>query len=107
MTHQMAVVLTTVANEVSAAEMGEVLIREKLAACIQEVTINSRYRWKGSMQCDREILLLIKTASDRVAETVAAIRKQHQYDLPEIVVLPVSAGLADYIAWVHAETRAD
>ena len=29
----------------------------------------------------------------------------HPYDVPEILALPVEAGLAAYLSWVRAETR--
>ena len=34
----------------------------------------------------------------------AAIRAQHPYETPEIIALPVTCGLPDYLAWVAAET---
>jgi periplasmic divalent cation tolerance protein len=32
------------------------------------------------------------------------IRELHPYDLPEIIALPLSHGLPDYLNWVVAET---
>jgi periplasmic divalent cation tolerance protein len=49
--------------------------------------------------------MLVKTAHDRAAAAVEVIRKNHRYELPEIIVLPSSSGLAEYVAWVSAETR--
>jgi periplasmic divalent cation tolerance protein len=98
-------IITTVAQAEDAARIGDMLLRDKLAACVQEMTIRSRYRWKDKIQCDPEILLLIKTAGDRAETAVTAIRKIHPYDLPEIIVLPVEGGLAEYMDWVNVETR--
>jgi periplasmic divalent cation tolerance protein len=100
-----SIILTTVANDQHAAELGELLLEAHLAACIQEVPIRGRYRWKGAVQCDSEVLMLVKTAHDRAAAAVEVIRKNHRYELPEIIVLPSSSGLAEYVAWVSAETR--
>jgi hypothetical protein len=36
---------------------------------------------------------------------VTAIRKIHPYELPEIIMLPVVGGLADYMTWINVETR--
>jgi periplasmic divalent cation tolerance protein len=99
-----SIVLTTVANEQHAAELGDMLLTQHLAACIQEIPIRSRYRWQGAIQCEAEVLMLIKTAHDRAPVTVAAIREKHRYEVPEILVLQSSSGLAEYIAWVSAET---
>ena len=105
MANGVSIILTTVANDEHAAELGDMLLAKNLAACIQEIPIRSRYRWKGASQCDAEVLMLIKTAHDRVTAVVEAIRGNHRYELPEILVLQSSSGLAEYIAWVHAETR--
>jgi periplasmic divalent cation tolerance protein len=104
MAEGVSIILTTVANDQQAAELGDMLLNEQLAACIQEIPIRSRYRWKGAIQCDSEVLMLVKTAHDRVAAAVDAIRKSHRYELPEILVVPSSTGLAEYVAWVSAET---
>ncbi len=98
-------ILTTVAQAEDAARIAEMLLCDKLAACVQEMTIRSRYRWKDKIQCDPEWLLLIKTTADRAEAAVASIRKIHPYDLPEIIVLPVVGGLAEYMNWVDVETR--
>jgi periplasmic divalent cation tolerance protein len=98
-------VITTVAQGEDAARIAEMLLRDKLAACVQEMTIRSRYRWKDAIQCEPELLLLVKTTADRADAAVTAIRKIHPYELPEIMVLPVVGGLAEYLNWVNVETR--
>jgi periplasmic divalent cation tolerance protein len=98
-------IMTTVAQAEDAARIAEMLLRDKLAACVQEMTIRSRYRWNDQIQCDPEILLLVKTAADRAEAALSAIRRIHPYDLPEILVLPVAGGLAEYMDWIDAQTR--
>lgn len=97
--------MTTVAKAEDAARIAESLLRDKLAACIQEMTIRSRYTWKNEIHNELELLLLAKTTADRAEAAVSAIRKIHPYDLPEILVLPVVGGLAEYMNWIDAETR--
>lgn len=104
MTDGVSIILTSVSNEQHAAELGDMLLTAHLAACIQEIPIRSRYRWKGAVQTDSEVLLLVKTAHERVEAAVEAIRKTHRYELPEILVVPSSSGLAEYVMWVSAET---
>jgi periplasmic divalent cation tolerance protein len=98
-------IMTTVAQADDAVRIAEVLLRDKLAACVQEITIRSHYRWKDKIQCDPELLLLVKTAADRADAAITAIHKIHPYDLPEIIVLPVVGGLAEYMNWIDVETR--
>lgn len=105
MSSRVCVLMTTVANEDDARAIAGVLLERRLAACTQQVSVASRFRWDGAVQTENEVLMLIKTASDRAAEAVAAIRENHKYDLPEIISLPVDSGLPAYLDWVVAETR--
>ena len=57
------------------------------------------------MQHDEEHPMLIKTTRERYPALEAAIRANHPYELPEIVALPLTAGLPAYLDWVAAETR--
>ena len=105
MNEKICVVLTTLSNENEAQNMSQMLIDRKLAACTQEFEVNSRFRWDDAIQIEAEVVLLVKTAVDRVEATVEAIREAHSYDLPEIIVLPVMGGLRAYTEWVCSETR--
>lgn len=98
-------IMTTVKDRTDAAELAGHLISSKLAACVQELSIHSHFFWEGKTNSDPEILLLVKTASDRVDEAVAEIKKKHKYKVPEILVAPLTGGLGDYLQWVHDETR--
>jgi periplasmic divalent cation tolerance protein len=105
MAREVVTIMTTVAQVQDAQRIAETLLRDRLAACIQETTIRSRYRWENEVKCEPELLLLIKTAADRAEAAVTAIRKVHPYDLPEIIVVPVIDGLAEYMNWITEQTR--
>ncbi|MBV8032544.1 MAG: divalent-cation tolerance protein CutA, partial [Betaproteobacteria bacterium] len=49
--------------------------------------------------------VLIKTSAECYAALEAAIRRLHPYELPEIIAVPIVAGLVDYLAWVGQETK--
>jgi periplasmic divalent cation tolerance protein len=58
-------ILTTVAQPQDAARIAELLLRERLAACVQDAAIRSRYRWQGEIRCEPELLLLVKTTAEK------------------------------------------
>jgi periplasmic divalent cation tolerance protein len=60
----------------------------------------SIYRWKGSVEQDKEHQVVIKTASDLLPALEARLRQLHPYELPEFLVLDVGGGAA-YLAWVR------
>lgn len=64
MTKPYSIILTTISSEAEAAGLAEMLVAEKLAACVQIMPISSIYTWQGAIQKDSEFLLLIKTTSD-------------------------------------------
>lgn len=100
-------VITNLPDRVSAEKLAALLIERRLAACVNLLApCGSLYRWRGEIQRDEEHPLLIKTAQDRYAELEAAIRANHPYELPEIIAVPISLGLPDYLQWVESETRA-
>ena len=102
---QAVIIMTTVANKADAAEMAGHLIAEHVAACVQEIAIQSHFHWDGQTSCEAEILLLVKTAADRVDDAMAAIRTRHKYQVPEILVVPATTGFGPYLQWIAAETR--
>lgn len=91
-------------SEDDATRLSEALIERRLAACVQVVgPIESRYRWQGEVEVEREWQCLAKTTATGYAALEAAIRELHAYDEPEIVATPIVAGSAGYLAWVEAE----
>jgi periplasmic divalent cation tolerance protein len=101
------VALSTAPDADAAARIARVLVDERLAACANLVPgVRSIYRWQGAVEEAAEVLLVIKTRADRVEALAERLRALHPYDVPELVVLPVAAGLAPYLDWVRAEARA-
>ena len=96
--------LTTVPSRDEAAKIANVLIDEKLAACVQLMPIESFYRWDGKTQNEAELLLLIKTRTALFETAIARIKAVHPYTVPEIVGLPFSAGFAGYFGWIDDVT---
>jgi periplasmic divalent cation tolerance protein len=99
-----AIVLTTAGSADEADRLAEALVVERLAACVQTTPIVSRYVWKGELQKDAEVLLLIKTRAELFEAVRARIRALHSYETPEVLMADVAAGDADYLAWLEAGT---
>lgn len=99
-------VITNLPDQDSAERMAQTLIEERLAACVNVLApCTSVYRWEGKVETAREFPLLIKTPASRYGKLEAAIRRLHPYELPEIVAVPICAGLPAYLAWVATETE--
>ena len=93
-------VLTTCSAS-EADGLATMLVERRLAACVNAVNgITSTYRWQDAVERDQETLLLIKTTRNRYPDVERAIREQSSYDLPEVVAVPLAAGLPGYLAWL-------
>jgi len=96
--------MTTVSTRADAVRIADMLIGEKLAACVQMMPIESFYVWDGESQKAAELLLLVKTRASLFEAAIARIRAVHPYEMPEIVATPFTAGFAPYLAWMDAAT---
>jgi len=95
-------VLTTLPADADAADFGRRLVEERLAACVSIVGgLQSVYRWKGVIEDSREQQLVIKTEASVLETLKRRIGALHPYDVPELLVLPVSDGGEAYLAWVR------
>src|SRR2546423_4500454 len=95
------VVLMTAASAEEATRIAEMLVNNKLAACVQVIPeIQSIYLWKGEVQRDREVLMVAKTMSGNFAELQKQVRAMHSYEIPEIIAIRVVAGSEDYLKWL-------
>lgn len=101
-------VLCTCPDQESANRIAERLVGGRLAACVSLLPgLTSVYRWQGAIQCEAEVLLLIKTVAGQFAALSEALRGMHPYEVPEIIALPITAGLTDYLSWIKTCTQPD
>jgi periplasmic divalent cation tolerance protein len=100
-------VTTTVDDRAAADAIASSAVSGRLAACAQVGgPIASTYWWQGAVETAQEYVVQFKTAADRADALVAHVREAHPYEVPEVVVTPVTGGNPGYLAWVLAQTRA-
>lgn len=100
------VVLTTTSSEAHAEELAKKILEHKLAACVQVQQIKSYYMWQGQACHAPECLLFIKARKAHYQALEDFIRQNHSYDIPEIIQLPIAAGLSSYLRWIDESTNA-
>lgn len=89
----------------AARKMALELVQERLAACVNIVPmVTSFYWWEDAVQTDDESLLIVKTTVQKFDALMQYVLENHEYELPEIIGLPISSAYPDYVNWVKAET---
>jgi periplasmic divalent cation tolerance protein len=92
--------ITTVEPE-KGRELAAAIVEAGLAACVQVVPrVESFYVWKGAVESDAEALLLCKTHRGKLSAIEAHFAEHHGYDVPELIAVPLTAGLDAYLDWM-------
>ncbi|XP_062201575.1 protein CutA 1, chloroplastic-like [Phragmites australis] len=100
------VVYVTVPNREAGKKLAGSIISEKLAACVNIVPgIESVYWWEGKVQSDGEELLIIKTRESLLDALTEHVKANHEYDVPEVIALPIKGGNLKYLEWLKNSTR--
>lgn len=99
------IILSTTPTMEIAERLAEGLVRERLAACVNIIPqIRSIYFWEGEVRRDEELLLLIKSRSERRDALFAYLAEHHPYDVPEVIALPITSGSASYLRFIETNT---
>lgn len=101
-------VYMTAGSKDEAERIGNTLVRERLAACVNVLDgMTSLYWWEDAVQHAQETVLIAKTRSgvlERLKERVSAL---HSYECPCIVAWPITGGHAPFLDWIRAQTSKD
>ena len=86
-----------------ARELASGILENRLAACVNLVPgLESHYWWEGELCCQTEVLMVLKTTGEKLAELEAFVLAEHPYDTPEFVVLGIESGSRRYLEWIGA-----
>lgn len=94
-------VFSTCPDQQSAVKIANTLVEKKLAACVNILpNVVSIYRWQQQIEQATEVMMMIKTTSQQLAELTSAIKQLHPYDVPEIITVNIQQGDNDYLNWI-------
>lgn len=98
------VVLVTCPNQDEAVRLAQHLVQQRLAACVNVLGgtggMQSFYWWEDAVQHEQEVLLIIKTTTERFDALSAQVHAHHSYTVPECIVLPILNGSSAYLDWI-------
>jgi periplasmic divalent cation tolerance protein len=95
------VLLCSCPSSAVAEQLAALLVEKQAAACVNILPgVTSVYRWQGQIEKDKEVLLIIKSSGEGIAQTTELVQQHHPYDLPELIALPITAGSQAYLNWI-------
>jgi periplasmic divalent cation tolerance protein len=101
MAEEAVVVFTTFPDQDTARRVVHTLVDERLIACGNLMPrVESIYRWKGKVETNSEVFVVLKTDQARYIALQARLKELHPYDVPECILIRVSKGLPEYLRWV-------
>ncbi|MGW0757143.1 divalent-cation tolerance protein CutA [Streptomyces sp. NPDC002814] len=105
MASEIVIAQTTIDDAEKAEALASGAVENRLAACAHiDQPFTAVYRWKGAIETATEWRISYKTTSERLPELAAWVSKNHSYEVPEWITLPVTGGSDAYLAWVVEET---
>jgi periplasmic divalent cation tolerance protein len=101
MAEKILLALSTFPDAETARKISNQLVTEKLAACANILpSVESIYRWKEKIESGNETLVFFKLSEDGQSAFQEKLRSLHPYEVPEIIFVPVSNALPEYLGWV-------
>jgi len=93
-------------NQEIAKRISDALIASRRVACANIFpAIESSYHWKGRIESDTEVPLVVKTRKEYFAQVAEEVRKLHPYETPSIIGMTVKKVNDEYLEWVYSETE--
>ena len=95
------IVYNTCPDEATAAQISRALVEAGVAACVHRHNAGtSVFEWEGRIEEESEVLLMVKTKEKLYSQVEETILAHHPYDVPEIIAVDISQGLASYLRWI-------
>jgi periplasmic divalent cation tolerance protein len=86
----------------TAEQLASQVIGHNVAACVNILpNLISIYRWQGKIEKQQEYLLLIKLQCTQYTQLEKLLKSMHPYQVPEIIAVPITHGLPEYLAWLR------
>mgnify|MGYP006203813015 FL=1 len=95
---------TTVDSRGKAVDLARALVQNRHVACVNIIgPVESVYEWQGRVEQVAEWMLMMKCSDDQCEGLKAAVADLHDYDVHELIMLPIEDGHAPYLQWIQSQ----
>jgi periplasmic divalent cation tolerance protein len=99
------IIVSTFPSKQSVNSIADLLVKKKLAACVNIIKISSIYTWFGKTENKDEYLALFKTTKKNQLILKKELEKLHPYDVAEIAEINVESINQPYMKWLVDSTN--
>jgi len=98
------IIVLVTSPDSDAERIANVLIDERLAACVNLMCrLTSIYHWQDKLCREEEVLLIIKSNREKWDALEQRVKSLHPYEVPEIIAIPIELGHKAYLDWLNGQ----
>lgn len=96
----------TLSSMEMAQSLGQQLIEERLAACINIYPeVHAIFRWEDKIENVSEVVMFVKTTMDKTAIINEKIKEITDYDMACLITYPIVDGNPEFLQWMRNEVQ--
>lgn len=101
----MIIIYTIFPNKKSAEKTIRIILKNRLAACINYWSIKSQYLWHGHVEKTKEWALIIKTTKKNYQKIEKIIKDNNLYKIPALLAWSATKVEKNYLKWLSKEMK--
>lgn len=101
----MILIYTIFPNKKTSEKAISIILKNRLAVCINYWPIEAKYLWQGKIAQAKEWALIIKTVQKNYQKIEKLIKENNSYETPAILSLRVNQVEKKYLKWLEKEIK--
>ncbi len=95
----------TCADAEEAGRIAQALLEPRLIVCAKQIPVETSNWWQGQIEQGSEVLLLMDTVEDLLAEIEAEVAKLHSYEIFVLQAFPLIGLSTAAQAWIEENLK--
>jgi len=92
-------------NKKEAEKISKLLLNERLVACVSFMNQSDMYWWRGKIVNSEGVVTFVAAPKKNYKKIEALVKKNHSFEVPCILELPVNKVYQPYKKWLYEETK--
>src|SRR4051812_33652584 len=97
----MVILYLTCADDKEATKIADALLKAKLITCARRSPVKSSYWWKGKINHDDEVLLMMESLEEKFDDIEEVVTRLHSYDEYVLTMVPITKTTPGVREWLN------